>query len=65
MDFKQKVQIALIEKRKDRNWLIDQITERTGMFCDSSYLTKLLNGKRNSDNITYAICEILGIERGA
>lgn len=62
MDFKQKVQIALIQKRQTRAWLAEQITERTGLFCDASYLSKTLSGERHSPNIISAICDILGIE---
>lgn len=61
MEFFKKVKYRLIDLEKNQKWLEDQIKEKTGLFVDSSYLSKIYNGERNAPKIRAAICEILGI----
>ena len=60
-DFRKKTRYALIDRDKTQTWLIEQIRERTGLYCDSAYLSHIFTGKRNAPKIKAAICEILGI----
>ena len=61
MEFFKKVKYRLIDLKKNQKWLEEQIKEKTGLFVDSSYLSKIYNGVRNAPKIRAAICEILGI----
>lgn len=62
MDFKKTVKKRLIDLEKSQVWLIDQVKEKTGLFFDSSYLAKILNGDRSAPKVRAAICEILNIQ---
>lgn len=61
MDFGKQVKIRLIEMGKKQTWLMDEITKRTGLFVDSSYLGKIFNGERQAPKVVQAIREILCI----
>ena len=61
MDFMKKVKCRLIDLEKTQKWLEEQIQEKTGLFVDSSYLSKIYRGERNAPKIVKAICEILDI----
>jgi hypothetical protein len=65
MDFRKKVKYRLIDLCQTQKWLEEQIKEKTGLFVDSSYLTKIFNGERNAPKIKAAICEILEIKEDA
>ena len=62
MEFFKKVKYRLIDLEKTQKWLEQEITKKTGLFVDSSYLNKIYNGDRNAPKIRAAICEILEIE---
>lgn len=62
MDFRKKVKYRLIDLEKSQKWLEEQVREKTGLFVDSSYLTKIFNGDRNAPKVKSAICEILDIK---
>lgn len=62
MDFKKKVKYRLIDLEKSQKWLEEEISKRTGLFVDASYLNKIYNGERSAPKIRSAICEILEIE---
>ena len=62
MEFFKKVKYRLIDLGKNQRWLENQITEKTGLFVDGSYLSKIYNGERNAPKIRSAICEILEID---
>ena len=51
-----------LDHDKSVSWLCSEITSRTGMYCDTSYIAKISKGERNSDKIVQAIKEITGIE---
>lgn len=61
-DYGKRIKMRLVELGKDQNWLIQQVTERTGMYFDSGYMHKIMTGKNKSKNITKSIDEILGFE---
>lgn len=61
-EFGKKVKIALIEKDKTQNWLIEQVKEKTGMYFDTSYISKIFNDKNQPEKIVKAIEEILELE---
>lgn len=42
--------------------LADAVSEKTGMYCDTSYVSKILSGERSAPKIRAAICEILEIK---
>lgn len=54
------------KKLIDFDWnmadLAEKISEKTGMFCDVAYLSRILGGQRNPPKIKEAICEILEIK---
>ena len=60
--FGKKVKKRLVDIDRNQNWLIDRVKEKTGLYCDSSYMYKILTGQHNTPSIVQAICEILGIE---
>ena len=48
-DFGMAVKVKLLEMGKTQEWLIAQVKERTGDFCDSSYLWRLLYGNTHGE----------------
>lgn len=64
-DYGKSVKKRLIDLGQSQAWLIDQIKERTGLFCDNSYLYKIFIGERNTATIVTAINEILDLPEQA
>ena len=62
-NFGKKVKKALIDMDKNQAWLIEEIRARTGLYCDSSYMHKILSGKYENPTIVDAICTILNIAK--
>jgi len=58
-DFGIAVKTELLKQGKKQRWLEKAVSERTGLFVDSSYLYKILTGERKATKITAAIREIL------
>ena len=56
------VKTELLRTGKSQKWLEETIAEKTGLFVDSSYMYKILTGKRNAPNVVDAICEVLNIK---
>ncbi len=52
----------LIDLDKPQTWLIEQVKERTGQYCDSSLLYKLSTGQLNVPKIRAAVNQILGLD---
>ena len=50
----------------DRGWsytdLSEEVRKKTGLHCDSPYISRILTGVRSPDKITNAISEILGLK---
>ena len=61
MEFMKEVKKRLIDLDKSQKWLEEQVTEKTGLFVDSSYLGKIYKGERNAPKVVKAIREILDI----
>lgn len=60
-EFGKAVKIKLIEIDKTQRWLMDQITEKTGLYIDDSYMHRILTGKYENEKVVECIKEILGI----
>lgn len=60
-EFGKAVKIRLIEMDKTQDWLVEQVRNRTGLFFDSSYLWKILNGVVSTPGMVVAIREILDL----
>ena len=58
-DYGKAVRQKLIAEEKTQKWLEGQITEKTGLFCDSSLLHKIFTGQMPGKKIVNAINEIL------
>lgn len=59
--FAKEVEKRLIDLDKPQKWLLEQVREKTGLYFDTSYYTKLAHGKRNAPKIVGAIREILDL----
>lgn len=51
----------LISEIKTQANLAKEVSNKTGMFVDDAYLSKILTGQRNAPKIVKAISEILNI----
>ena len=58
----KRIKVKLVQLGKTQNWLIEQVSEKTGLYFDSSYLYKIMRGTEKSENVINAINEILGIK---
>lgn len=59
--FGKTVKKRLVDLDQTQKWLMQQITEKTGLYVDGRYLYKVLAGQRKAPKITAAIREILDI----
>ena len=57
-DFGKQIEIALIQKDKTNDWLIEKVKED----FDRSYLFKVKTGKLETPGIKKSICRILNIQ---
>lgn len=57
--FGKEVKKKLVDIGQSQAWLMDKINGKTGLFIDSSYMYKILTGKRNAPKIVSAIRDIL------
>lgn len=62
-DFGLCVKTKLLQIGKDQMWLVKAVSEKTGLYVDSSYMYKILTGQRNAPKVVGAICEILNLEK--
>ena len=58
-EFGKDIKKRLIDLDKSQVWLINQVSEKTGLYCDSSYMYKIMTGKIATPSIVQAIREIL------
>lgn len=63
-EYGKTVRKRLIDIEKTQEWLREQVVERTGLYIDAQYMTKILNGQRGAPKVKAAINEILGLEAG-
>ena len=61
-DFGKVVKVRLIELDRTQEWLCESVSSATGMYFDTSYLWKVMNGVLKPPKIIQAICDILEIE---
>ncbi len=59
--FGKTVKKKLVDLEQSQDWLIQEITAKTGLFMDSGYMHKILTGERNAPKVVRAIREILDI----
>lgn len=65
-EYGRAVKKTLIDMGQSQEWLMSQVSERTGLFVDNGYMYKILTGKRNAPKIVAAIDEVLyGRTKGA
>ena len=62
-DFGLRVKTELLRRGKEQKWLEQRITETTGLYVDSSYISKILTGQRKASKIVQSIKEILELEK--
>ena len=60
-DFGLCVKTELLRRGMEQRQLEKSITEKTGLYVDSSYLSKIFTGQRNAPKVVQAIREILCI----
>lgn len=61
--FGKRIKHALIDRNRSQAWLIEQVKEKTGLYCDNSYMYKIQTGQLSTPSIVGAICEVLGLEQ--
>lgn len=61
-EYGKAVKKRLIDINQTQEWLMKEVTEKTGRFVDSGYLYKIMAGQRKAPAITAAINEILGLK---
>lgn len=61
--FGKTVKVKLIRIEKNVDWLSEAVKEKTGLFCDRSYLSKIFHGTRKAPKIVEAIEEILALKK--
>ena len=59
------VKTELLRRGKTQARLVEEVSKKTGMFVDDSYLHKILTGQRNAPKIVQAIREILDISEAS
>ena len=62
--FAKTVKKALIDREWTFSDLANAVSSKTGLFCDQSYISKILSGSRSPEKIVEAINEILNLEGG-
>ena len=60
-DFGLCVKTELLRRGKEQKWLEAEVSARTGLYVDNSYMYKVLTGQRNAPKVVAAIREILSI----
>ena len=59
--FGKEIKKRLVDMDRKQVWLIEQVREKTGLYCDSSYMNKIMTGQLSTPSIIQAIQEILNI----
>lgn len=60
--FGKEIKKRLLDVEQDQRWLIEQVSIKTGLYFDRSYLHKIMTGKLNTPGMVSAICMILEIQ---
>lgn len=61
-EYGKAVKIRLVDMDRTQAWLIERVKEKTGLYMDSSYMSKIYRGENNPPKIIAAINEILELE---
>ncbi len=59
------VKKALVERCWSYTDLAEEVRKKTGLHCDSPYISRILTGVRSPDKITNAISEILDLKEAS
>jgi len=57
--FGKSIKKKLIDLEQPQKWLIEKVSEVTGLYFDDSYLYKIMTGQLATPKIVQAISEIL------
>lgn len=57
--FGKDIEMRLVDIGENQSWLIEKVSEATGLYFDRSYLNKIKVGQLNTPKIVQAIKEIL------
>lgn len=60
-DYGKAIKGRLVELNETQDWLVARVSEKTGLYFDTSYLHKIMVGKLKGEKIISAINEILDI----
>ena len=63
-EYEKLVRHRLVDLEMSKTELAKKVSEKTGLYCDQSYLSRNISGRRAAPKIIAAINEILGIEAG-
>lgn len=58
------VKTRLVEIEQKQEWLIREVSKRTGLYFDTSYMHKILTGQSTNQKIIAAIRDILDLPEG-
>ena len=58
-EFGKVVHKWLIDNGRNTDWLCTEVSKRTGLYCDRSYLAKVLKGDRKAQKIKDALEQII------
>ena len=61
-DYGKKIKHKLIDIGKTQKWLQEEVTTKTGLYMDTSYMGKILTGQLSTPKVVSAINRILGLE---
>ena len=61
-EYGKTIKKRLIDMDRQQVWLIEQVRQKTGLYCDSSYLYKIQTGQLATPKVLAAINETLGIK---
>lgn len=59
--FGKDIKKRLVDIEKTQEWLIAQVSEKTGLYFDSRYLYRIMSGENNPHTLVSAIREILDL----
>ncbi len=57
----KEIKKRLVDIDKTQEWLINKVSEDTGLYFDRSYLHKVMVGKNNNPKIKASINKVLGM----
>lgn len=63
--FGKDIKYRLVDLNRTQTWLMERVTEETGLYMDSSYMTKIMTGQLATPKIVAAIRDILELPEDA